>query len=306
MGEAQGQAPASGMSRGSVVGTLTRAAVTVAVLFAIVLVLTSPAIVYGEAQPLELSTRSETASANVHPTAGAGRIYYLSVVHERRAPWDVLADVLGRHDASAPRVAASPGPDSASGDGLSRQAAIDAWQAAQRDVRGSVHSTRPPAWPAVGHLHGDSAGLAYLLRYLDILLPGDVTGGVDLAATGVIAPDGGIQPIGGLEEKLAAARSAGVEVVFVPALNDLDAVPGTSGRAQPFDVAIRRVGLWPWQPVVGATEPYAAAGQASQGDRGTAVVAVSEPADALAWLCGRTGDVAPCNAAATLLAHTPG
>jgi hypothetical protein len=285
------------------VGTVVRAAATVALLFAIVVVLTSPAIVYGEAQPLELSTRSETAAANVHPGAGAGRIYYLSVVHERRAPWDVLADAVGRHDASAPRVAASPGPGSASGDGLSRQAAIDAWQAAQHEVLGAVRSTRPPSWPAVGRLHGDSAGLAYLLRYLDILLPGDVTGGVDLAATGVIAPEGGIQPIGGLEEKLAAARSAGVDVVFVPALNDLGAVPGNGGRVQAFEVAIRRVGLWPWQPAVGATEPYAAAGQAARSGDGTAVVAVSEPADAFAWLCGRTGAVAPCDASATLLAH---
>ena len=304
MGEAHG-GPATGASRGWVIGTILRAAVTVALLFAVVVVLTSPAIVYGEAQPLELSTRSETAAANVQGTAGTGRIYYLSVVHERRAPWDVLADVVGRHDASAPRVAASPGPDSASGDGLSRQAAIDAWQAAEHEVFGTVRSVRPPAWPAVGRLHGDSAGLAYLLRYLDILLPGDLTGGVDLAATGVIAPDGGIQPIGGLEEKLGAARSAGVEVVFVPALNDLEAVPATDGRQIDFERAIRRVGLWPWQPVVSASAPYAVAGQAARGSRGTSVVAVSEPADVLAWLCGRTGRVAPCDAAARLLAHSP-
>jgi hypothetical protein len=289
-----------------VIGTVIRAAMTVALFFAVVIVLTSPSVVYGEAQPLELSTRSETAAANVRGASDAGHIYYLSVVHERRAPWDVLADVVGSHDASAPRVAASPGPDSASGDGLSRQAAIDAWQAAQRDALGAVQTTRPPAWPAVGHLHGDSAGLAYLLRYLDMLLPGDVTGGMNVAATGVVSADGTIQPIGGLEEKLGAARSAGVKVAFVPALNDLDAVPNTDAHDDGFEIAIRSKGLWPWQPAVVATAPYAAAGAASQGQSGMTVVAVSEPADVLAWLCGRTSDPAPCEGAATLLANAGG
>jgi hypothetical protein len=286
-------------------GLFARATATMAVLLALVVVLASPAIVYGEAQPLALSTHSGAATPDTIAREG-GRIFYLSVVHERRAPWDVLADVVGRHDASAPRVAASPGADSSSGDGRSRRAAIDAWQAAQRAALGAVKTTEPRAWPAVGSLHGDSAGFAYLLRYLAVLLPGDITGGIDLAATGVIGPDGSIEPIGGLDQKLAAGRSAGVRVVFVPALNDLGAVPTSSGRSDDFLAAVRSRGLWPWQPPVLATAPYAAVGAEAHHRGGTAVVAVSEPVDALAWLCGYTGDPAPCRGAATLLTHTRG
>jgi hypothetical protein len=64
--------------------------------------------------------------------------------------------------------------------------------------------------------------------------------------------------------------------------------------------------LWPWQPPVLATAPYAAVGAEAHHRGGTAVVAVSEPVDALAWLCGYTGDPAPCRGAATLLTHTRG
>jgi hypothetical protein len=280
-----------------------RAVIAVALVFLVAVVVTSPAVVYGEAQPLELSARSgDTGGLGTH----GGRIYYLSVVHERRTPWAIVADLVGRTDANAPRVAASPGPDSAPGDDLSRQAATDAWQAAQRDVLGAVEQVEPPVWPAVGHLHGDSAGLAYLLRYLDVLLPGDVTGGVDVAATGVIAPDGSIEPIGGLEEKLGAARSAGVRVTFVPALNDLDAVPNDTAVVPAFDAAVARAGSWSWEPTVAATAPYATAGARGRGTTDASVVAVSVPADALAWLCGYTGRTAPCHAAALLIAHETG
>lgn len=288
---------------GSAVALCVRAVVAVALVLLVAVVVTSPAVVYGEAQPLELRAASGDVSAH---GARGGRIYYLSVVHERRAPWDVVADLVGRIDANAPRVAASPGPDSAPGDDLSRRAATDAWQAAQRDVLGDVERVEPPVWPAVGHLHGDSAGLAYLLRYLDVLLPGDVTGGVDVAATGVITTGGSIEPIGGLEEKLGAARSAGVRVVFVPALNDLDAVPNVTTAVPAFDAAVARAGLWSWEPAVVATAPYATAGTRARHSGGTSVVAVSTPADALAWLCGATGRTAPCHAAAVLLAHEAG
>jgi hypothetical protein len=277
-----------------------RAGATVLFLLAVVVVLASRPVVYGEAQPLALSTDSHAPPPHA-VAANGGRIFYLSVVRERRAPWDVLTDVVGRHNASAPRVAVSPGPDSASGDRRSREAAITAWQTAERLALGTVRTATPPAWPAVGALHGDSAGLAYLLRYLDVLLPGDVTGGVDLAATGVIGADGSIEPVGGVDHKTAAARSAGVSVVFLPATNDLGAVPTATARSDELLGAARSAGLWPWQSSVQAVAPYAAGGATARNRPGTTVVGVSEPVEALAWLCGYTGGPAPCRAAATLL-----
>lgn len=302
MGADQSAAPAGRTARAPIRRLWLRATATIVPLLAVVVVLASPPIVYGEAQPLALSARFDKTTTGT-TRHDRGRIFYLTVVRERRAPWHVVFDLVGNHDATAPRVAASPGPDSASGDGRSRQAAIDAWQAAQRAAFGDVQTPRPPAWPAVGALHGDSAGLAYLLRYLAILLPGDITGGVDVAATGVVGPEGGIEPIGGLDQKVGAARSAGVSVVFVPALNDLGAVPTSSMRSDAFFTAVRAGGLWPWQAPVVATAPYAGGGVEARHHGGTVVVAVGGPVDVLAWLCGYTGDAAPCTAAATLLTH---
>lgn len=70
---------------------------------------------------------------------------------------------------------------------------------------------------ATGGVGGPSAGLAYTLALLDMLTPGDLTGGLDLAITGTIDRDGNIGPIGGLEFKTIAARNDGYDLFIVPA-----------------------------------------------------------------------------------------
>jgi PDZ domain-containing protein len=64
---------------------------------------------------------------------------------------------------------------------------------------------------------GPSAGLAFTLSVLDILTPGDLTGGERVATTGTIGFDGSVGPIGGIEQKTVAAREAGVDLFLVPA-----------------------------------------------------------------------------------------
>jgi PDZ domain-containing protein len=64
---------------------------------------------------------------------------------------------------------------------------------------------------------GPSAGLAFTLGLVDLLTEGDLTGGSVVAATGVIRPDGTVGPIGGVAQKAAAARRAGVDIFLVPA-----------------------------------------------------------------------------------------
>lgn len=69
---------------------------------------------------------------------------------------------------------------------------------------------------SVGSVGGPSAGLAFTLALLETLTPGDLTGGLDVAATGTIDSAGNIGPIGGLEYKAVAARRQGVAIFFVP------------------------------------------------------------------------------------------
>lgn len=63
---------------------------------------------------------------------------------------------------------------------------------------------------------GPSAGLVYTLAIVDVLTPGDITGGHDLAATGEIGLDGRVGAVGGLREKAIGVEKAGAEYFLVP------------------------------------------------------------------------------------------
>ncbi|GAA1937439.1 YlbL family protein [Nocardioides hwasunensis] len=69
------------------------------------------------------------------------------------------------------------------------------------------------------NIGGPSAGLMMSLAIYDTLTPGSMTDGADIAGTGTITPDGKVGPIGGIQQKVAAARDAGAELFFVPADN---------------------------------------------------------------------------------------
>jgi Lon-like protease len=82
-----------------------------------------------------------------------------------------------------------------------------------------------------GNVSGPSAGLAFAITLLDLLTPGSLTGGLDVAATGTIDEAGNIGPIGGLEHKAIAARRAGYDVFFVPAATRPDELEAAHRRA---------------------------------------------------------------------------
>ncbi|MGD0006433.1 MAG: S16 family serine protease, partial [Anaerolineaceae bacterium] len=71
---------------------------------------------------------------------------------------------------------------------------------------------------------GPSAGLMFTLTVYNLLSPVDLTGGHKIAGTGTISPDGSVGPIGGVEQKVAAAEMAGAEYFFAPADNYADAL----------------------------------------------------------------------------------
>ena len=74
----------------------------------------------------------------------------------------------------------------------------------------------------VGDIGGPSAGMMFALGIIDKLTPLNLAGGKFIAGTGEITPSGQVQPIGGIQQKMTAARSAGATVFLTPAANCSD------------------------------------------------------------------------------------
>ena len=74
-----------------------------------------------------------------------------------------------------------------------------------------------------GNVGGPSAGLAFTLAVLDVLTPGELTGGHRIAVTGTMALDGTVGPVGGGAQKAIAVRDSGYEAFLVPS-DELDEV----------------------------------------------------------------------------------
>ena len=76
----------------------------------------------------------------------------------------------------------------------------------------------------ISDVGGPSAGLMFALGIVDLLTPGDLTGGRTIAGTGTIDTEGKVGPIGGIQQKILGAREAGATVFLVPSANCADAV----------------------------------------------------------------------------------
>lgn len=79
------------------------------------------------------------------------------------------------------------------------------------------------------NLAGPSAGLVYALTMADMLSVADVAGDRIIAASGSIALDGHVGPVGGLEQKAIVAQEAGAQLFLVPE-DEIDQVPAQSVR----------------------------------------------------------------------------
>ena len=75
-----------------------------------------------------------------------------------------------------------------------------------------------------GSIGGPSAGLALTLGIIDVLSPGELTGGRRVAATGTISLDGSVGAIGEVDQKAIAAERAGMDLLLVPTANLDDAL----------------------------------------------------------------------------------
>ena len=66
---------------------------------------------------------------------------------------------------------------------------------------------------------GPSGGLIFALGLVELLSPDDLLSGRKIAATGTISAAGRVGAIGGVQEKIVAARAAGVELLFISRQN---------------------------------------------------------------------------------------
>lgn len=80
--------------------------------------------------------------------------------------------------------------------------------------------------PSIG---GPSAGLMFSLAIYDTLTPGSLTDGRIIAGTGEIDAEGRVGAIGGIQQKVVAARDAGAELFLVPPPNCPDAMKADNG-----------------------------------------------------------------------------
>lgn len=87
---------------------------------------------------------------------------------------------------------------------------------------GLTESDRHKPFPVeigLQNVGGPSAGLMFALGIYDRLTPGNLTGGKVIAGTGSIDDDGTVGAIGGIQQKLAAARAHGAAWFLTPAGN---------------------------------------------------------------------------------------
>jgi PDZ domain-containing protein len=101
-----------------------------------------------------------------------------------------------------------------------------------------------------GDIGGPSAGLMYALGLYELMTPGDLTAGRIVAGTGTIDLDGNVGPIGGIDDKVVAARESGASMFLAPADN-MDELEGVdTGDMQvisisSFDDALTALGQSP-------------------------------------------------------------
>ena len=76
-----------------------------------------------------------------------------------------------------------------------------------------------------GNVGGPSAGLMMALNVYNNLTPDDITKSLIVAGTGTIEIDGSVGPVGGIRQKVIAAKRAGSQLILVPTANFEEASP---------------------------------------------------------------------------------
>ncbi|MFC4778635.1 PDZ domain-containing protein [Paenibacillus sp. GCM10023252] len=199
------------------------------------------------------SDANEAASAIAMQRAGLGRgvklagVRVMSVLLNAPAagllrPDDQITRLEGRSITSLKDVAAvmeevEPGQTvnvQVKRDGLSLQVAVTTRAASTDPLRPVLGITiqndytydipREVQYKSyIAHIGGPSHGAMLTLALLDQLTPGGITGGIPIAGTGTIEPDGRIGEVGGVRQKAYTVSRTKAEVFFVPASEEGEA-----------------------------------------------------------------------------------
>jgi PDZ domain-containing protein len=105
------------------------------------------------------------------------------------------------------------------------------------------------------NIGGPSAGMMYAITVLDLLTEEDLAQGHRIAGTGTIRFDETVGAIGGVRQKVYAARAVGAEYVMVPTDNYSDALTAADDDIEIVAVATLQDAL----DFLGSLEPVAAA-----------------------------------------------
>lgn len=90
--------------------------------------------------------------------------------------------------------------------------------------------------PAGEGIGGDSASLVVALEVYRQLRGAPIAGGLTVAGTGALLPDGRVEPVGGVRQKVLAAERAGADLFLVPRANAAEAAAAArSVRIVPVD-----------------------------------------------------------------------
>jgi len=84
---------------------------------------------------------------------------------------------------------------------------------------------------------GPSGGLAFAVGIVELLTPGNILKGRIVATTGTIDERGNVGSIGGIAEKILAARKAGATLFLVPENNCKDLAPSVANIPEGIKIA---------------------------------------------------------------------
>jgi len=88
----------------------------------------------------------------------------------------------------------------------------------------------------LNNVGGPSAGMMFALGIIDVLTPGQLNGGQNVAGTGTISADGTVGPIGGIRQKMWGALNAGADWFLAPEANCDEVVGNVPGGLKVFSV----------------------------------------------------------------------
>ncbi|GAA1959066.1 YlbL family protein [Microbacterium deminutum] len=88
----------------------------------------------------------------------------------------------------------------------------------------------------LNNVGGPSAGMMFALGIMDVLTPGELNGGKNVAGTGTITADGTVGPIGGIRQKMWGALDAGADWFLAPDSNCDEVVGHIPGDLRVFAV----------------------------------------------------------------------